>query len=71
MCLDTTRVKASVHVRPVCKKMNDVTPNAVFLSRTFEPSHEELHAFVRTETERSRPSQDRKPLLAPLTSQSG
>ncbi|KAH9985885.1 SNF2 family N-terminal domain-containing protein [Russula compacta] len=53
---------------PVCKKMNDVTPNAIFLSSAFEPSPEELRAFVRTEKERSRPSQDRKPLLVPSTS---
>lgn len=48
--------------------MNDITPNAVFISSAFEPSHEELRAFVRTEKERSRPSQDRKPLLVPLMS---
>ncbi|KAI9435461.1 SNF2 family N-terminal domain-containing protein [Lactarius indigo] len=39
---------------PVCKKMNDISPNSIFLSSAFEPSHEELRAFARAEKERSR-----------------
>ena len=54
---------------PVCKKMNDISPNAIFLSIAFEPSPEELRAFIRSEKERSRPARDKKPLLlAPSTS---
>jgi len=40
--------------------MNDISPNAIFLSSAFEPSSEELRAFARSEKERSRPVQDRK-----------
>jgi hypothetical protein len=40
--------------------MNDLSPNAIFLSSAFEPSSEELRAFARSEKERSRPVQDRK-----------
>ncbi|KAH9017389.1 SNF2 family DNA-dependent ATPase [Lactarius pseudohatsudake] len=45
---------------PVCKKMNDISPNSIFLSIAFEPSHEELRAFARAEKERSRLARDRK-----------
>ena len=56
---------------PVCKKMNDISPNAIFLSSAFEPTHEELRAFSRSEKERSRPARERKPLLSvPSTSTS-
>ncbi|KAH9990105.1 SNF2 family N-terminal domain-containing protein [Russula vinacea] len=56
---------------PVCKKMNDISPNAIFLSSAFEPTHEELRAFTRSEKERSRPARERKPLLSvPSTSTS-
>ncbi|KAI0255631.1 SNF2 family N-terminal domain-containing protein [Lactifluus subvellereus] len=48
---------------PVCKKMNDISPNAIFLSSAFEPSPEELRMFARSEKERSRPAQERKPAL--------
>ena len=44
----------------VCKKMNDIRPNSIFLSSAFEPSHEELRMFARTERERSRHSRERK-----------
>ena len=37
--------------------MNDISPNAIFLSSAFEPSPEELRAFTRSEKERSRPVQ--------------
>ncbi|KAI0290312.1 SNF2 family N-terminal domain-containing protein [Russula brevipes] len=50
---------------PVCKKMNDISPNAIFLSSAFEPSHEELRAFARSEKERSRHGMERKPQLVP------
>ena len=40
--------------------MNDISPNAIFLSSAFEPSPEELRAFARSEKERSRPVQDGK-----------
>ena len=40
--------------------MNDISPNAIFLSSAFEPSPEDLRAFARSEKERSRPTQDRK-----------
>ena len=40
--------------------MNDISPNAIFLSSAFEPSPEELRAFVRAEKERSRPVYERK-----------
>ena len=40
--------------------MNDLSPNAIFLSSAFEPSPEALHAFARSEKERSRPVEDRK-----------
>ena len=36
--------------------MTDISPNAIFLSSAFEPSPEELRAFVRAEKERSRPA---------------
>jgi hypothetical protein len=45
--------------------MNDISPNAIFLSSAFEPSPEELRMFVRSEKQRSRPTQERKPLLLP------
>jgi hypothetical protein len=47
---------------PVCKKMNDIRPNSIFLSSAFEPSPEELRMFVRTERDRSRVSRDKKPV---------
>lgn len=40
--------------------MTDISPNAIFLSSAFEPSPEELRAFVRAEKERSRPAYERK-----------
>jgi len=40
--------------------MNDISPNAVFLSSVFEPSPEELRVFVRAEKQRSRPAHERK-----------
>ena len=40
--------------------MNDIRPNSIFLSSAFEPSHEELRMFARTERERSRQSRQRK-----------
>ena len=43
--------------------MNDISPNAIFLSSAFEPTPEELRAFVRSEEERSRPALERKPVL--------
>jgi phenylpropionate dioxygenase-like ring-hydroxylating dioxygenase large terminal subunit len=49
---------------PVCKKMNDISPNAIFLSGAFEPTPEEFRAFTRSEKERSRPARDKKPLLS-------
>ncbi|KAH9958710.1 SNF2 family N-terminal domain-containing protein [Russula dissimulans] len=49
---------------PVCKMMNEISPNAIFLSSAFEPSHEELRAYARSEKDRSRrTTQERKPLL--------
>ena len=49
--------------------MNDISPNAIFLSGAFEPTPEELRAFVRSEKERSRPAREKKPLLSvPSTS---
>jgi hypothetical protein len=48
--------------------MNDISPNAIFLSSAFEPSSEALRAFARSEKERSHPIQDRKqstPVLPP------
>lgn len=54
---------------PVCKKMNDITPNAIFLSSSFEPTPEELRAFVRSEKERSHSAKEKKPVLSvPSTS---
>ena len=44
----------------MCKTMNDISPNAIFLSSAFEPSPEELRAFVRAEKERSRPANERR-----------
>lgn len=46
---------------PVCKKMNDIRPNSIFLSSAFEPSPEELRMFARTERERSRLLREKKP----------
>jgi hypothetical protein len=46
---------------PVCKKMNDIRPNSIFLSSAFEPSPEELRMFARNERERSRLARERKP----------
>jgi hypothetical protein len=61
---------ANLKLGPVCKKMTDISPNSIFLSSAFEPSHEELRAFARNEKERSRLArerksgiQERKPLL--------
>ena len=50
--------------------MNEISPNAIFLSSAFEPSDEELRAYARSEKDRSsrRTIQDKKPLLAPLRS---
>jgi len=49
--------------------MNEISPNAIFLSSAFEPSNEELRAYTRSEQDRSRrPTQERKPVLAPLRS---
>lgn len=54
---------------PSCKKMNDISPNAIFLSSSFEPTPEELRAFVRSEKERSRSAKEKKPvLMVPSTS---
>jgi len=54
---------------PVCKKMNDISPNAIFLSSSFEPTPEELRAFVRSEKERSHSAKEKKPVLSvPSTS---
>ncbi|KAI9457065.1 SNF2 family N-terminal domain-containing protein [Russula earlei] len=47
---------------PVCKEMNDISPNAVFLSSAFEPSPDELRAFARSEKDRSRPVQEKERL---------
>ena len=56
---------------PTCKKMNDISPNAIFLSSAFEPIPEELRAFVRSEKERSRSAKEKKPVLSvPSTSTS-
>ena len=56
---------------PACKKMNDIRPNAIFLSCAFEPTSEELRAFARSEKERSRSAKEKKPvLLVPSTSTS-
>ena len=43
--------------------MNNISPNAIFLSSAFEPTPEELRAFVRSEEERLRPALERKPVL--------
>ena len=43
--------------------MNDISPNAIFLSSAFEPTPEELREFVRSQEERSRPALERKPVL--------
>jgi hypothetical protein len=43
--------------------MNDISPNAIFLSSAFEPSPDELRAYARSEKDRSRPVEDRKPSL--------
>ena len=40
--------------------MNDISPNSIFLSSAFEPSHEELRMFARNEKERSRLARERK-----------
>jgi hypothetical protein len=49
--------------------MNDISPNAIFLSSAFEPTPEELRAFVRSEKDRSRFAKEKKPvLLVPSTS---
>jgi hypothetical protein len=49
--------------------MNDISPNAIFLSSAFEPIPEELRAFARSEKERSRSAKERKPVLSvPSTS---
>ena len=48
---------------PTCKKMNDISPNAIFLSSAFEPIPEELRAFARSEKERSRSAKEKKPVL--------
>ena len=54
---------------PTCKKMNDISPNAIFLSSAFEPIPEEVRAFARSEKERSRFAKEKKPLLlVPSTS---
>ena len=54
---------------PTCKKMNDISPNAIFLSSAFEPIPEELRAFARSEKERSRSTKEKKPVLSvPSTS---
>ncbi|KAN0118821.1 SNF2 family N-terminal domain containing protein [Russula decolorans] len=54
---------------PTCKKMNDISPNAIFLSSAFEPIPEELRAFARSEKERSRSAKEKKPMLSvPSTS---
>jgi len=46
--------------------MNDLSPNAIFLSSAFEPTPEELRVFARSEKERSRAAneKERKPLLS-------
>jgi hypothetical protein len=43
--------------------MNDISPNAVFLSSAFEPSPDELRIFAHSEKQRSHPAQEKKPLL--------
>jgi hypothetical protein len=49
--------------------MNDISPNAIFLSSAFEPTPEELRAFARSEKERSRSTKEKKPVLfVPSTS---
>jgi hypothetical protein len=49
--------------------MNDISPNAIFLSSAFEPTHEELRIFARSEKDCSHPAQDRKTLFSvPSTS---
>jgi hypothetical protein len=49
--------------------MNDISPNAIFLSSAFEPIPEELRAFARSEKERSRSAKEKKPMLSvPSTS---
>ncbi|KAI0270502.1 P-loop containing nucleoside triphosphate hydrolase protein [Gloeopeniophorella convolvens] len=45
---------------PVCKKMTDISPNAIFLSSAFEPTPEDLRAFTRAERDRKRASRVRK-----------
>ncbi|KAF8263933.1 SNF2 family N-terminal domain-containing protein [Lactarius quietus] len=45
---------------PVCKKMNDIRPNSIFLSSAFEPSHEELRSYARAERERERLLRERR-----------
>ena len=49
--------------------MNDISPNAIFLSSAFEPTPEELRAFARSEREHSRSAKEKKPVLpVPSTS---
>jgi len=43
--------------------MNDISPNAIFLSSAFEPTPEELRAHAHSEKERSRSAKEKKPLL--------
>ena len=47
--------------------MNDISPNAIFLSSAFEPIPEELRAFARSEKERSRSTKEKKPVLSFLS----
>ncbi|KAI0669018.1 SNF2 family N-terminal domain-containing protein [Trametes maxima] len=47
---------------PTCKKMQDLTPNAVFLSSAFQPSDEELQAAVRA----ARRAKQRSPSPPPV-----
>ena len=53
---------ANLKLGPVCKRMNDIRPNSIFLSSAFEPSHEELRTFARAERERSHLLRGRKPV---------
>ncbi|KAI0640983.1 SNF2 family N-terminal domain-containing protein [Trametes meyenii] len=46
---------------PTCKKMQDLTPHAIFLSSAFQPSEEELKAAVRS----SRRAKHRSPSPPP------
>lgn len=67
-----SRPKSSIvsqQLRPVCKCMNDIWPNSIFLSSTFEPSHEGLRTFVRAERgrEHSRLLRERKPCSVSLS----